>query len=93
MRPIDEFVWRKHALERMLERGIGRVEVISAARNGEIIEEYAQDFPYPSCLLYNLENEPLHVVAALEGQKCFVITVYRPNPEEFESDYKTRKNR
>lgn len=93
MRQIDEFVWRRHALERMLERSISRAEVINAVQNGEIIEEYAQDFPYPSCLVYNLENEPLHVVAALDGQKCFIITVYRPSLEEFESDYKTRKNR
>ena len=80
-------------MERMLERGITRAEVIAAVHDGEIIEEYAQDFPYPSCLLYNLATEPLHVVAALQESKCFIITVYRPSLEEFESDYKTRKNR
>ncbi len=93
MRQIAEFVWRKHALERMLERGISRAEVVTAVQNGEVIEEYPSDFPYPSCLMYNLENEPLHVVAAMDGQKRFIITVYRPSLEEFESDYKTRKNR
>ena len=93
LRQIDEFIWRKHALERMLERGIGRAEVIEAVQNGEVVEEYPNDFPYASCLIYNLANEPLHIVAALDGQRCFVITVYRPRLEEFESDYKTRKNR
>lgn len=93
MRQIDEFVWRKHALERMLERGITRAEVVAALQNGEVVEEYPNDFPYPSCLIYNISNEPLHVVAAIYEQKCFIITAYRPSLEEFESDYRTRKNR
>lgn len=43
--------WHQHALERFLERGISRSEVISALMNGEVIEVYPKDRPYPSPLL------------------------------------------
>ena len=32
--------WHQHALERFLERGISRAEIVSAIMNGEIIETY-----------------------------------------------------
>jgi hypothetical protein len=43
--------WHQHALERFLERGISRVEVMRAIMNGEVIEVYPTDRPYPSCLI------------------------------------------
>jgi len=44
------FVWRKHALERMLERDIARDEVIETILNGIDIENYPNDKPYASAL-------------------------------------------
>ena len=43
--------WHQHALERFLERGISRSEVVSVIMNGEIIEVYPKDRPYPSSLI------------------------------------------
>ncbi|MCK9373754.1 MAG: DUF4258 domain-containing protein [Sulfuricurvum sp.] len=45
---ITQFIWRKHAAQRMMERSIGREEIIHCAQYGEIIESYPNDYPFPS---------------------------------------------
>jgi DNA transposition AAA+ family ATPase len=86
--------WQKHALERMLERGISRDNVKTALLDGDIINVYPADKPYSSCLVYGEDgDEPYHVVVAYDekNETCFIITVYRPDSRYFESDFKTRK--
>ncbi len=87
--------WRQHALERLLERGITRLEVTSAIQNGELIEIYSKDKPLPSCLIHSTSDngKPLHVVMAvdLDVSICHIITVYRPDHAHFENDLKTRR--
>ncbi len=86
--------WQKHALERMLQRGISRDIVKSVLLSGTIIEDYPDDMPYPTALFMGwFEQKPFHVVAAFDSQSehCFVITVYCPDLEHFEQDYKTRR--
>jgi hypothetical protein len=86
--------WQRHALERMMERGISRSDVKQVLLNGEIIEEYSDDHPFPSGLFLGFINgAPLHVVAAIdkENEYCYIITSYRPDLTNFKSDYKTRK--
>jgi hypothetical protein len=39
------FVFRSHALERMVERNIGQEAVEHLAQHGEIIREYPDDMP------------------------------------------------
>ncbi len=87
--------WHQHALERFMERGISRVEVISAIINGEVIEVYPTDRPNPSCLILHVESEPVHVVVAPDPGAgiCHVITAYRPNLEYFEPDFRTRRKK
>lgn len=86
--------WQRHALERMMERGISRTTVKEALLSGEPIEHYPDDRPYPSALFLGwTKGEPVHVVTAFdtESDYCFIITAYRPDLEHFESDYKTRR--
>lgn len=86
--------WQRHALERMLERGITRSSVKQVLLEGELIEEYADDHPFPSGLFFDfIKEEPLHVVTAIgkENNWCYIITAYKPDLDHFESDYKTRK--
>ena len=87
--------WQRHALERMMERGISREMVKRVLLSGEIIEDYSEGTPYPSALLLgSTHGNPLHVVAALdsESRRCFIITAYRPDLEHFKADYKTRRS-
>jgi len=87
--------WHQHALERFLERGVSRAEVVRAIMNGEVIEVYPTDRPYPSCLVLYVEAEPVHVVAAADpaARICHVIPAYRPDLEHFESDFRTRRKK
>ena len=61
----DNIYLTLHASKRLEQRGILIDDVISCIMTGEIIEEYPNDYPYPSCLtLGNLNTKcPLHVVS------------------------------
>ena len=81
--------WTDHAAKRMLQRGITRMEVRQAILTGEIIEDYPDDYPYPSCLV--LGDNKLHVVCGIGEGRLWIITAYRPSTEKWESDLRTRK--
>lgn len=85
--------WYKHAVERMQERDIGRDDVRSCILSGEIIEEYPDDFPNPSCLIFGhtIDGKALHVVVSEDNETIGVITAYYPNLEKFNPDLKTRR--
>jgi len=68
---------------------------LEAIQEGEVIDNYPDDLPYPSCLIFKkVSDRPIHVVVALDSENDFayLITVYEPSPEEFESDFRTRRN-
>ncbi len=60
---------------------------------GEIIEQYPDDYPYPSCLtLGNMTtNKPLQAVIGTNGLQLWIITAYYPAPEKWMDDLKTRR--
>ncbi|NQE46354.1 hypothetical protein C5S31_10070 [ANME-1 cluster archaeon GoMg2] len=68
-------------------------EVLEAIENGEVIEEYVDDRPFPSCLLYGKSDEkPIHVVCALPQHvnMLIVVTVYTPDTRRW-IDFERRK--
>lgn len=86
-----------HAKEEMLYEEYGVIheqEVKESIEQGEVLEEYHKDRPYPSFLVFGKtkEDRPLHIVCApLKAEKTIVIiTVYQPNPELW-VDYRRRK--
>lgn len=82
-----------HAQERLRQRGIKVKDVKNCIMQGEIIEDYPDDFPYPSCLIfgYTTNGKVLHVVASDEGTCSRIITAYFPDNVKFEDDLKTRR--
>jgi hypothetical protein len=69
-------------------------EVRNAIEAGETIEDYPNDFPYPSRLVLGWYGpRPIHVVVAdnSDEKENIVITVYEPDPSEWEADLKRRK--
>ena len=61
---------------------------------GEVIEEYSEDTPHPSRLMLGwCSGRPLHLMAAYdeEKQETIIITVYEPDPDKWELDFKKRK--
>ena len=91
----DKYFWRKHVLERLAERSIRQTDVIDVILNGECIEEYPNDKPFPSALYLGwIEDKPLHVVFSINVKEnlIYIITTYIPDLEHFERDYRTRRN-
>jgi len=82
-----------HAAKRFRERGIKIKDVRHAVQSGEIIEQYPDDFPYPSCLILGAStaSEKIHVVMSDEGTASRIITAYFPDKDKWSDDFKTRK--
>ncbi|MGD9970745.1 MAG: DUF4258 domain-containing protein [Sulfuricurvum sp.] len=89
------FIYRTHAIERMFQRDVNEEDVEQVVKNGEIVEEYPADYPYPSFLVLGYcGSRPLHVVFAKdETENIIVITVYEPTLEKWLEDLKTRRER
>ena len=81
-----------HAAKRLEQRRIFLKDVIACIMNGEIIEQYPDDYPYPSCLILgmSIEDKYLHVVIGNHESDLFLITAYFPSFDKWESDFKTR---
>ena len=79
-----EYRLSDHALKRMIQRSIERLEIEEAVLNGEIIEDYPDDKYAPSCLICGKTNHDrvLHVHVSLPP-KIVVITTYEPDVEEW----------
>lgn len=91
----EKIRWTNHIMIRLLQRNITQIDIENALLNGEIIEQYENDYPYPSCLVYgiNLNNEVIHIVCGSNGIELWLITAYYPNNIEWEKDLKTRKGK
>ncbi|MCF0216381.1 MAG: DUF4258 domain-containing protein [Fibrobacteraceae bacterium] len=85
--------WSVHCAQRIMERGISREDVLSCIACGEIIEDYPNDFPLPSCLIFGMTvaGKALHVVAGTDAEQIYIVTAYYPNTVKFEEDLKTRR--
>jgi hypothetical protein len=82
-----------HAVIQMDARGIETEDVEIVVSLGVKIANYPTDKPYPSCLLLGFINQlPLHVVLGqdLPSGLCVVITAYWPDPNKWETDFKTK---
>jgi hypothetical protein len=85
-------VYRVHALQRMVDRGIREEDVARVISEGKEIESYPDDKPCPSRLLLAwVEGRPIHVVAATSNHEIIIITVYEPAPRQWDSGFEKRK--
>jgi len=87
-------IYRVHAVQRMFERGVSAGDVRRVLAEGEFIEDYPTDVPFPSRLvLARVNDRPLHVVAADNpyGDETYIITVYEPDPDQWDPTFRRRK--
>ena len=89
----SEYTITRHAQRRCDTRKISLEEVKHVISTGEIIENYPNDKPYPSCLVlgYVRENVPLYVLCAL-GEQVHIITVHWLDSDTW-LDPKTRREK
>jgi hypothetical protein len=93
----DKVFYSRHARDEMENEEFGEIkeiEVFEAVLGGKIIENYPEDEPYPSCLIYGKTSgkRPIHVVGAYSGESdiAIKITVYQPDPARW-IDFERRK--
>lgn len=83
-----------HADEEAQEDKLAYDEIFFSVFQGEIIEDYPGDTPYPSCLIFGntFAGEPVHSVWAFneDGRWAVLITVYRPDPTRW-IDWRKRR--
>jgi hypothetical protein len=86
---------RLHALQRVNERGILPHEVREALLNCKVIEDYPDDRRGHSCLVWGVSSlgRDLHAVCGVSEDIVWVITIYEPDTEEWETPEKRRITR
>ncbi len=76
-----------HADEEAADDSLMYDEIYYSVIHGEIIENYPNDRPYPSCLILgrNFAGEPIHSVWGYNQENLWavLITVYRPDPDRW----------
>lgn len=87
----EEYELTLHAIKRRIERKISTRDIEHAILTGDIIEEYLEDKPYPSCLIAGQAEDErvIHVVCAI-APLVKIITVYVPEEDEWDK-YKRRR--
>jgi len=88
-----QIIYSKHFMDRCRERSIRLAEAEAVIMTGDVIEEYPDDYPFPSCLFLGLDSghNSLHVVCAQGEKRLYMISAYRPSPEKWEPNMRTRK--
>ena len=82
-----------HAAKRLEQRGIRINDVLCCIMNGNIIEQYPTDYPYPSCLVLGtaVNGRVMHTVVGCDQKRIWIITAYYPDKDKWSSDFKVRK--
>jgi hypothetical protein len=87
---LERYLYSAHAREEMEFEELGEItddEVFEAVLNGKIIEDYPEDKPYPSCLIYGKTSDerPVHIVCAYaeDVNRVIIVTVYQPRSDQW----------
>lgn len=88
--------WTYHVTMRLLQRGLAAEILRDAAATLEIVEAYPQDKYLPSFLVRG-ESEELvfhaQIATDLEGDNVRIVTMYVPDPSEWDEGLRVRRNR
>jgi hypothetical protein len=84
----DRIVLTNHLMMRMRQRNIRYEDIKKTIKTGEIIEQYPDDYPFPSCLI---NSGDLHLVCGIGEGVLYIITVYHPSSSQWGNEGKTRK--
>jgi hypothetical protein len=90
-----QIFWTYHINMRLAGRFMSRQEILDAVNTYELIESYPDDKYLPSYLIYGqAEDEGFHGLFAVDvaEDQVRVVTAYRPDPQAWEADQKTRRH-
>lgn len=86
--------WTYHVNMRLKGRSISRDAILKSLDSYEIIEEYPKDKYLPSFLIYTIyQGRIIHTQIAIDFENDYVtiVTAYKPSPDKWERDFKTRR--
>lgn len=85
----------EHARIRLLERGINIDDIVNSISTGEIIKQYPDDKPLPSCLLLGVSvmSRYIHAVVSCDTNFIYLITAYFPDRQIWEDGFKVKRGR
>lgn len=91
----EQITVTEHARQRLAEREITVSDVLRCIETGEIIRQYEDDKPFPSCLVLGttMEGKPIHAVVSQDDAFIHLITAYYPDQQLWETDLKRRRER
>jgi hypothetical protein len=81
---------------RLAGRFVSRETILDAVETFELVEAYPDDKYLPCYLILGRAgSDAFHVLFAtdVEGDNVRVVTAYRPDPDEWHDDLKTRRRR
>lgn len=92
---LEHIAITKHAKDRLVERDIKVDDIRQCINTGEIIKQYEDDKPLPSCLILgkSMNDNYMHIVVSRSEDFIYLITAYFPDSSQWETDLKTRKER
>ena len=88
--------WTYHVTMRLQQRNLHAAMLIESAGTLEVIEEYPRDKYLPSYLLRGESRDSVfHVqlAADVDGGNIRVVTLYVPNPHEWDESSRVRRRR
>lgn len=88
-------LWTYHVNLRLKGRFVSRDLILDAVDSYELVEAYPEDKYLPSYLvLARRPGDAIHVLFAadVEGDNVRIVTAYRPSPDEWNDDLKTRRS-
>jgi hypothetical protein len=88
--------WSAHALNELASDKLSVADVEDALQDAIVIEDYPHSHRYLlDCLvlMFSHDGDAIHAVVALNETDDYIltVTVYRPNPKEWQDDRRTRK--
>ncbi len=89
---LEGIIVTQHSRKRFAERQISIDDIMAVINSGEIIEQYTEDYPFPSCLIFGCSgSRSIHLVASIDEDMIYIITAYVPSPDKWESGWRRRK--
>lgn len=89
-----QLLWTYHVNMRLGERHISRAVLLAAVDTYAIIESYTDRGYLPSYLVLAHSGDTVfHILFAADvaGDNARVLTTYRPDPSEWEANFRTRR--